>query len=521
MEAAIQPRRSETVGKALGATLTDLRGLLRPSSERFYLYGIILAWDPRGMLVLALWVLQGGYSKHWKQFSPGTGLKRTGPMSAFRPFSVLASAAVALILATGFLSDGMAGQGQELRGRGSDQSAETPPDAGSQAVAPSIAANLVPADLAVAQNLQEMLAGGSERIFERKEERTAVQAFYGSRGYAPLWVTNGVENKHARSVISRLKEADKEGLDPADYPTPDLKAAVGRPGALAEAELILARSVLTYARHAQTGRVHYSRISTDIAYHLVPPEPSEVLANIASAANPADALGAYNPPQEGFRALRAKLIELRSRQSTPIDLGGATLRLGLRDLRVAELRQRLGVPRTADNNVYDHTVVEAVKKFQRGHGLKPNGELGPATVEALKMRGFDHGTLETILVNMERWRWLPRDLGKAYVMVNIPDYSLKVVRDGAIIWQTKIVVGKPTMPTPLLSEQMKFITINPTWNVPPSIVRNEYLPALRQDPYALARIGLRIEHNRDGSIHVFQPARREECARTHSLQFPK
>jgi murein L,D-transpeptidase YcbB/YkuD len=440
-------------------------------------------------------------------------------MCASRPFSLLAGAAVGLVLA-GFPPDGMAGQGQELSGGGSGQSTEPPRDVGFQPIEPSIAANLVPTDLAVAQKLQETLAGGSERIFERKEERSAAQAFYASRGYAPLWVTNGIENKHARSVISRLKEADNDGLDPTDYPIPDFKAAVGRPEALAEAELILSKSVLTYARHAQTGRLHYSRISADIAYQLTPTEPREVLANIASAANPVDALESYSPPHEGFRVLRAKLIELRSRQSKPIDLGGATPRLGMRDSRVAELRQRLGVPRTPDNNMYDHTVIEAVKKFQREHGLKPTGEFGPASAEALKMRGSDNRSVETILANMERWRWLPRELGKAYVMVNIPDYSLKVVRDGAIIWQTKIVVGKPTMPTPLLSEQITFITINPTWNVPPSIVRNEYLPALRQDPYALARIGLRIEHNRDGSIHVFQPPGERNALGRIRFNFP-
>src|SRR6266550_834519 len=341
-------------------------------------------------------------------------------MCASGPLHILASTATALVLATGFLAHVMAGQEQELSGGVNRYSAETPSDTVSRPVQPSIATNLVPADLAVAQKLQEMLAGGSERIFERNEERTAAQAFYAGRGYAPLWVTNGLENKHARSIMSRLKGADTDGLDPADYRTPDFRAAAGRPEALADAELILSKSVLTYARHAQTGRVHYSRISADIAYGLTPTEPSEVLANIASAANPGDVLGSYNPPHEGFRALRAKLIELRSRQSKPIDLGGVILRLGMRDSRVAELRQRLGVPRTADNVVYDRTVVEAVKKFQREHGLKANGELGPATVEALKVRGSDHRAVETILANMERWRWLPRDLGKIYVMVNIP-----------------------------------------------------------------------------------------------------
>src|SRR5207253_8862168 len=95
--------------------------------------------------------------------------------------------------------------------------------------------------------------------------------------------------------------------------------------------------------------------------------------------------------------------------------------------------------------------------------------------------------------------------GSAHVIVNQPDFTLKVMHDGAQVWTTRIVIGKPSMPTPLLSETMKFITVNPTWNVPPSIVHNEYLPALAQDPTVLQRMGLRLTYNRDGSIHIYQP----------------
>jgi L,D-transpeptidase YcbB len=112
---------------------------------------------------------------------------------------------------------------------------------------------------------------------------------------------------------------------------------------------------------------------------------------------------------------------------------------------------------------------------------------------------------------MERWRWLPRDLGvpsigDAYVILNIPDYTLKVMQHGAQVWTTRVVTGKPGIhATPLLTETMKYITVNPTWNVPPSIVYGEYLPALQQDPTVLDRMGLRLEHNRDGTIHISQP----------------
>jgi murein L,D-transpeptidase YcbB/YkuD len=116
------------------------------------------------------------------------------------------------------------------------------------------------------------------------------------------------------------------------------------------------------------------------------------------------------------------------------------------------------------------------------------------------------GRIDTIIANMERWRWMPHELEQTHVVVNLPDYTLKVVNKGATAWTTRVVVGKPgSHATPLFTETMKYITVNPTWNVPPSIIRNEYLPALAQDPDALARIGLQIGHNSDGSIRIFQP----------------
>ena len=112
--------------------------------------------------------------------------------------------------------------------------------------------------------------------------------------------------------------------------------------------------------------------------------------------------------------------------------------------------------------------------------------------------------IETIVANMERWRWYQRDLGNAYAMVNQPDFTLKVMHNGAQVWTTRVVIGKPSMATPLLSETMKHITVNPTWTVPQSIVRNEYLPALAQDPTVLERMGLRVSYNGDG-VTITQP----------------
>ena len=136
--------------------------------------------------------------------------------------------------------------------------------------------------------------------------------------------------------------------------------------------------------------------------------------------------------------------------------------------------------------------------------------LDDRTVRAINSPKRDR-QIDTVIVNMERWRWLPRQLGapslgNAYVILNIPDYTLKVMQNGAQVWTTRVVTGKPgTHATPLLTETMKYITVNPTWNVPPSIIYNEYLPALQQDPTVLQRMGLRLEQNRDGTIHISQP----------------
>ncbi|MEJ2433419.1 MAG: L,D-transpeptidase family protein, partial [Pseudolabrys sp.] len=150
---------------------------------------------------------------------------------------------------------------------------------------------------------------------------------------------------------------------------------------------------------------------------------------------------------------------------------------------------------------------------QTGADLRADGLAGPNTIAALngelhQGHRIPNDPIDTVIVNMERWRWLPRKLGNdehTYVMVNVPDYTLKLMHDGQIDWKTKIVVGKPNKATPMTTAEMKYITVNPTWNVPPSIIENEYLPALQQDPTVLDRYGLKIYQDRNGTVHIYQP----------------
>ena len=184
--------------------------------------------------------------------------------------------------------------------------------------------------------------------------------------------------------------------------------------------------------------------------------------------------------------------------------------VAMEDPRVPQLRAKLGITENADDSHYDAKVADAVRKYQEGAELKATGVLDDQTVRAINAPKRDK-LIDLVTVNMERWRWLPRDLGSAaigdaYVILNIPDYTLKVMQHGAQVWTTRVVTGKPGIhATPLLTETMKFITVNPTWNVPPSIVYGEYLPALQQDPTVLQRMGLRLDHNPDGSVHISQP----------------
>jgi murein L,D-transpeptidase YcbB/YkuD len=388
---------------------------------------------------------------------------------------------------------------------------------------PVKAASSIPAaDQPVADRLKEMLGAKSVRYLDRKAERTAVEKFYGAREFAPLWTQAGSLTESGKGVIARLKDAASDGLNPADYPVPDFTAAT-TPDALAEADLKLTAGMLDYARQAQSGRMHWSQVSADISYPEHPTDPNEVLANVTSAKNASAALDSYNPPQKLYKELKAKLAELRGQGDAPvIQIGdGAVLKYApargkkqpetvMEDPRVPQLRAKLGVSENADDTHYDAKVAEAVRKFQEGAELRATGVLDGATVRALNSPKRNK-QIDIVLVNMERWRWLPRDLGApaigdAYVILNIPDYTLKVMQHGAQVWATRVVTGKPGIhATPLLSETMKFITVNPTWNVPPSIIYNEYLPALQQDPTVLQRMGLNLEQARDGSIHISQP----------------
>jgi len=381
--------------------------------------------------------------------------------------------------------------------------------AAAPAPAPVAAAPAVQsADPVFAEKLREILTARGDRMFSRKGEKASVEAFYRDRNYAPLWVNNGAPTARATEAIAYLRGVDADGLEPSEYPAPDFKAT--DPAAMAEAELKFTDSVLTFARHAQNGRVHWSRVSQDIFYNQEPVDPAAMLAGLAGAKTAGESLGSYLPQHPLYKALKAKLAEVRNQKgdNAPARIGsGPLLKTGkvlVQDDRVPLLRARLGVDGDKADITYDKELEDAVAKFQRQNQVAGKGELNAATIAALNGPSRERDA-DVIIANLERWRWMPHELGKTRVVVNIPDYTLRLTRNDQLYWNTRIVVGKPNLPTPIMSATMKFITVNPTWNVPPSIIANEYIPALRSDPDALKRIGLKMEQNPDGTVRIFQP----------------
>jgi murein L,D-transpeptidase YcbB/YkuD len=364
-------------------------------------------------------------------------------------------------------------------------------------------------DAQITGRLRDMIAGKQfDRRIDRAPDRKAVEAYYAAHGYAPIWIRDGRLTARAKTVIARLKNAAADGLDAADYPVPDFVSLNGAE-ALADSDVRLTDSMLTFARHLATGHVAPTRVTTDVDYGHHVPDPNDVLKKIADARDADAALESYNPPHEGFRALKEKLADLRRNGITepvaPYRIpDGAVIKPGAKDARVPQLRARLGVRGKAGDLTYDKALVNAVKAAQHRADLKPTGLVDIKTLAVINGPKPVHA-LDRVLANMERWRWLPRDLGRAYVMVNIPDYTLKVVHDHDVVWRTKIVAGKPQTPTPLVTAPMDNVIVNPSWYVPQSIIQNELLPLYASDPNIFDRMGLEVKRGPDGNINVVQP----------------
>ena len=322
---------------------------------------------------------------------------------------------------------------------------------------------------------------------------------------------------------AQVATAELDGLDPAAYPVPGALAAPLSPERLADAELTLAAAAFDYARDARGGRIEPSRLSSLITPDLVLPTPAEVLGAIATAHDAGEVLAAYQPQHAGYRALREKLAELRDSTGAvpqrPTVAEGRQLRPGMSDPRVPSLRERLGLAAEPDD-VFDEELSQALAAWQKQQGLRPTGRLERGMAAALNGKASSASVpVADVIANMERWRWLPQDLGERHIEVNLPEYTLRVVDHGKVVHTARVVIGKAETPTPIFSNRMQMVVVNPYWHIPPSIMKNEILPRLAENPNYAAEHGYEVVR-RGNSISVRQPPGERNALGFIKFMFP-
>ncbi|MDX2264691.1 MAG: L,D-transpeptidase family protein [Hyphomicrobiales bacterium] len=345
--------------------------------------------------------------------------------------------------------------------------------------------------------LERLDAKGKGALNLPKDQKAQLAEHY-AQPDSLVWVEESGLSPRAADAAAAFAAAADWGLDPAAYAAPSASGYdASAPDAarwLAEAELDMTLAVYAYAQHAQTGRVSPQTLGEFIDFSPKPPALPDVLA---AAVRPGG-LETFHPKHPQFLALKDKLAESRRTRETATKTvtipAGPNIKPGAEHPHVALVRERLEAPAPADGRLtaYDPDLVDRVKAFQKAQGLSDTGVIGSATRDAMNGGARRGASERDLLVNMERWRWIPGDLGRMHVMVNIPEFQFWVMKNGAVIHRERIITGKVEHMTPSFSDEMEFVVLNPTWHVPESIKLNEILPVLRRNPSYLDKQGLEV-----------------------------
>jgi murein L,D-transpeptidase YcbB/YkuD len=321
-----------------------------------------------------------------------------------------------------------------------------------------------------------------------------VSSYYDDPANGPIWVVNGRLTPAAAELLESLTRADEDGLDPDDYLTRAILETdhVSGDDDAAGFELAMSQAFLAFARDVHSGQTSPNVSASNI---VIPRKPVDAVAwlSLARDVGVEAALDTLRPNHPQYFQLRQMLKGYRSlaaRGGWPKVDAGASLKPGMTDLRIGQMRANLkargysGID-SADPNLYDDSVIAVVEHFQRRHGLDADGVAGPKTVAAMNMTADER--VRQIIVNMERWRWLPDALGSRHVFVNQAGFEMFLVDKGEVVSRHKVIVGKPFHQTPMFSDKIAYAEFNPTWTVTPAIAVAEFLPKLRADPGYLAR----------------------------------
>ena len=360
--------------------------------------------------------------------------------------------------------------------------------------------------------IQDGAPGASSVGEELILAREGVARYYRQAAFEPVWARAGGPTVLADSLLTVLRDADGEGLRPTDYHATaidsllrHLRAQNGAgepldPRRLVDLELLCTDAFLLYGSHLLTGRVDPAAINptwtaegrqADLVQHL-----EQALTETSLRA----ALADLRPPQPEYDALRRALARYRTLDANggwPTLPEGPKLEVGTQDEQVPLLRRRLRItgdlsaPAPADDSLtVDSTLARGVQRFQERHGLAVDGVVGPATRAALNVPADER--VQQIKTNLERWRWLPADLGALHVRVNIAGYELHVVENGTDVLRMRVVTGQAYRQTPVFSDQISYLVLNPYWHVPHSIAVKDKLPDFRRDPSLVSRLGYEV-----------------------------
>ncbi len=351
----------------------------------------------------------------------------------------------------------------------------------------------VPDYAAVAMAIGDILNSPERLELPIERVREALKAHYIGRSGTVYWVGTG----RMTPFIQRLIDAADDGLDPQDYPIETLiglRDAITdlEPAAAAHAELYYSAFFVAYATDLKIGRLLPRKVDPKLFRNRKTVDVLRILTDLKTQRDPGRFLDRFEPANPHYRALKAMLAHYRAldeQGNWPEIAPGPNLKSGMSDPRIPQIRQLLAM--TGDFEwkpdaalLYDSRLEIAVRRFQQRHGLEAKGLIGKQTLVAMNVPPAERA--RQIMLNMERWRWMPENLGDYHILVNLAAFELQEVQSSVIVDRMKVVVGAVATQTPEFSDEMEYVEFNPTWTVPYSIATGEMLPRLRQNPFAYA-----------------------------------
>ena len=342
----------------------------------------------------------------------------------------------------------------------------------------------------------QALTGGLPGV-ERIHNKDTLTISYMNRDMRPIWVRgNGSFQPRVAGIIEILEESWTHGLNPERYHIEDIKtllANINDENRL-ELDILVSDSVLHYT-HDLTGMRGASQSADKmVKYWREPVESSALLQKLSDAGDPVSLIRDLEPAHNLYAVLRKELIELAA---LPDDTNGKAIKIGKAikpgksAAQIPAIRERLGVPAVDTNSeLYDEALAVAVMKLQKDYGLDTDGVINARVMKVINRT--NHDKMMQIVANMERLRWISEGRPDRYILVNIPSANLWAVEKGDVKLEMPVIVGKTARPTYSFKTEITGVRFNPNWTVPPTIKRDDFLPALQQDPYALTKKGIKL-----------------------------